>query len=912
MAHSKKSLPARLLLWLARSVYSHPRCFFYPQAFLVLACLFYTVARLEFSTSRNDLVGSDKRYHQNFLRFKKEFAVRDDLVAVIESEDREKNRQFAERLGTRLEAEPALFADVFFRGDLKMMGNKALQFLPRQTLEELNATLRQFEPFISDFAQASNLVSVFGKINDRFRTTDRTAASTQLPLIQALPMVARIVDQLRDSLHRPGTPPSPGINAIFNGGHKSEHQQYVTFADGTIYLVSAVVPRGVGARDSVRRLRALAQETQTEVPGVNVGITGETVLEYDEMDQARKDSTAASLVALLLVAVIFILGFREVGRPLKATACLLVGLVYTLGYTTATVGHLNILTVTFFPILVGLAIDFGIHLITRYEEELRNGESEQVALERAMENTGLGIFTGCFTTAGAFFAMALTDFKGIQEMGIITGGGILICLIPMLTLLPILLRNGGKATTVAPGRIITRAARVDRLFLSRPRFVVLLGITLCVLALTQVRKVHFDYNLLNMQSDGLPAVVFEKKLIAGAAKSVLFAAVVVDSPEQAMEIAQRLEQLPSVATIDSMSQFLTENQAEKLPEVRRIKKTLAPIEFAKLDSDPIDLSELSQTLFYTQGYLGLAASQVPDAEKDGLGAELMRLRNSVISLRRRILGGDPRQVAAKISDFQEALLTDIRETFESLKHQDAGTVLGIADLPPSLRNRFVGVSGKHLLQVYPAKNVWERVSQEQFVSQLRTVDPDVTGTPVQLLEYTTLLKDSYVEAAWYALGAIVVLIFIHFRSIRCVGIGFLPVAVGTLWMIGLMGALGIPFNPANIMTLPLVIGIGVTNGIHILNRVVEEGDSRILAKSTGKAVIVSGLTTIAGFASLIPADHRGISSLGVVMSLGVGGCMIAAVTLLPTLISAMPSLVAGYKKPSGDNARSTLGREEPR
>jgi hypothetical protein len=230
--------------------------------------------------------------------------------------------------------------------------------------------------------------------------------------------------------------------------------------------------------------------------------------------------------------------------------------------------------------------------------------------------------------------------------------------------------------------------------------------------------------------------------------------------------------------------------------------------------------------------------------------------------------------------------------------------------------RFIGRTGKHLLQVYPKGDVWERDHQEAFVRELRTVDPDVTGTPVQLYEYTTLLKNSYVEAAWYSLGAIALLVLLHFRSFSSVVLALLPVAVGTIWMAGLMGWFGIPFNPANIMTLPLVIGIGVTNGIHILNRFAEEETPSVLAKSTGKAVLVSGLMTIAGFGSLMLAKHQGIASLGYVMSIGVATCMIAGLTFLPAVIKLLMrrnwQLRKKRKEPSGDNARSTLGREEPR
>ena len=167
------------------------------------------------------------------------------------------------------------------------------------------------------------------------------------------------------------------------------------------------------------------------------------------------------------------------------------------------------------------------------------------------------------------------------------------------------------------------------------------------------------------------------------------------------------------------------------------------------------------------------------------------------------------------------------------------------------------------------------------------MDPNVTGTPVQLYEYTSLLKESYERAAIYSLIAIAILVLLHFRSPWAVLLSLIPVAIGTLWLAGLMGWLHVPFNPANIMTLPLVIGIGVTNGIHILNRFAEERTPGILSRSTGKAVLVSGLTAIAGFGSLILAQHRGIHSLGVVMASGIAACMVAGLTFLPALLALL-------------------------
>jgi predicted RND superfamily exporter protein len=370
-----------------------------------------------------------------------------------------------------------------------------------------------------------------------------------------------------------------------------------------------------------------------------------------------------------------------------------------------------------------------------------------------------------------------------------------------------------------------------------------------------------------------------------------------------------------------MARYLSENQAQKLDLVGQVKKELAPIRFAGMDDDPVNVPELSRTLWILHGYIGLALGEIEqESNKSGksddqeLSGNLKSLRQAIEQLRQRMLD-DPPQAAKKLASFQQALFSDIRETFDALKNQDNSGPLRAEDLPPALRHRFVSKSGDlFLLQVYPKEDVWQRDKQEEFVRQLRKIDPDVTGTPVQLFEYTTLLKNSYVQAAWYSLAAIAILVFIHFRSLTCVILSLLPVAVGTIWMVGFMGWFGVPFNPANIMTLPLVIGIGVTSGIHILNRYAEERKPSILAKSTGKAVFISALTTIVGFGSLILAKHQGISSLGCVMAVGTTTCMLAALTFLPAILNLLShrGWYLDKKKPSDDNAQSTLGREEPR
>ncbi len=918
---TEDSLVAKALARLAEAILRYRRWLVYPQIVLFVLCVLYVIfgvpplglKPLQFDTSRSNLVGTNKVYHQNFLKFKKEFPTQDDLVVVAESEDPEKNRQFVERLGARLEAETNLFRDVMYRRDLTMLGSKALLFVPEPDLQELKKTLADYKPFLQQFSGTSNLVSFFNLINKQFRTAKREKSAETDALIKAFPAIERIVTGATRSLRLTGVPPSPGVNALFSQDPDTEQQTYITFAHGTIYVVTCQAPTDELNGDAVDRLRQLVDQIRLEVPGINVGFTGESVLEHDEMEQSQKDTALASVVSLVLCSLIFIYGYQETGRPVKATLCLIVGLGYTMAFATATVGHLNILTITFVPILIGLAIDYGVHLISRYEEELRRGRTEAMALNKAIVYTGQGIFTGAFTTAGAFLAMSFTNFKGIQEMGIICGGGLLVCLIPMLTMLPVLLLKGRQnVIDHQQGDVDARRARIENLWLQRPVLVTIITVILCAAAATQIHKVYFDYDLLHMQSAGLPAVQFERKLL-DADKSVLFGAVIATNLQEAQLLEQQITNLPAVGSVESMTPFLTEDQPTKLETIGEIKDVLASIRFPAPDARPVDIPQLSATLYSLYGYLGMAYDE-SQAEEPGLAKQFLSLRQAIIDLRKTMLNGNEisGNHAVKLARYQTALFDDIRETFQSLRDQDNSGPLRVQDLPQALRDRFIGVTGQYLLMVYPKKDLWQRPNQKEFIEQVERVYPNVTGTPVQLYHYTDLLKRSYEEAARYSLVAIVFLVLFHFRSPFCVALSLVPVGVGFLWLGGLMGALGVPLNPANIMTLPLVIGIGVTNGIHILNRYAEEQTPNILARSTGKAVLVSGLTAIAGFGSLMLAKHQGIQSLGQVMSAGLATCMIAGLTFLPALLNLLMRPPAVKKQPSADNARSTLGREEPR
>jgi hypothetical protein len=417
--------------------------------------------------------------------------------------------------------------------------------------------------------------------------------------------------------------------------------------------------------------------------------------------------------------------------------------------------------------------------------------------------------------------------------------------------------------------------------------VVGVGAALTLLGCAEIFHVRFDYNLLNLQNQGLSAVAYERKMVESSSRTMLASLVTADTIDQALALERKIRQLDTVSSVVSVAPLVAGNQQEKLAEVRQIRDEIAGIDFAPMDTSPPDLDALERSLESFGHVVGSAIYFVGRAGKDDLKQQLVTLRETVESMRREIASGPPAVRAEQLARYQQALFSDLDSTVAALQKQDAGAPLRVADLPPNLRSRFIGRTGKFLLQIYPKDNIWERAPQEAFVRELRSVDPQVTGAPVRFYEYTSRLKSNAQKAVLYALIAITLMLITHFRNVVCALLALLPVGVGILWTLGFMGLLGIPFNPANIISFTLLIGIGVSNGVHIMNRFTEEKNPSVLGKSTGKAVLVSALTTAAGFGSLMLAEHAGIASLGQVMALGTTMCMLASLTVLPAVLLLM-------------------------
>jgi predicted RND superfamily exporter protein len=395
---------------------------------------------------------------------------------------------------------------------------------------------------------------------------------------------------------------------------------------------------------------------------------------------------------------------------------------------------------------------------------------------------------------------------------------------------------------------------------------------------------RFDYNVLNLQSKGLPSVETELRLLKADVESTLFAAIVCDDLKQARILQESLAKLPSVATVHSIAELIPEQQEQKAGIILAIQQELGSVQFEIPPADPADaelvLRSLASLRLRADKLLRAAAERGDTASE----AALRPLVDATTQTRAKLQALESSDLQQRLSKYEKRFYGDLQAQLQLMADQVVNRTMSIDDVPQEVREMLIGKTGKFLVRVFPKENIWEREPLVRFVREVQSVAPKVTGTPLGLYEFVEILKTGYRNAALWALLVIGILIFIDFRGGYATLLTILPLLVGTAWMFGAMVVLRIDFNPANIMVLPLIVGIGVAYGIYVVQRYRESREATFYSKSTGRAVILSALTTTIAFASLLIGAHRGIRSLGLVMTIGVIACLIAALALLPSLL----------------------------
>jgi len=876
----------------------------FKHSLIVIACslilaglsIWVTGEKLTFRTGRGDLVAKGLPYVTLYKEYRKHFKDLEGMVIVAEGGIPSRRAQFAEILATKLQNSPDLFSQVIYKFDTSYFRSRFLLYLTPEDLKNLKEKLEDHQDFIESINASPGLNSLFNHINTEIASgmvdslmTDflgeGDAADEKKNEENDLNLLISVLEEMNRSLEKEYHYQSPW-QSLFNSGEESLRDKgYLVSKNEKLLFILAVPNKDeasfTGYKDSVYSARKLIASVKKDFPEMEVGLTGEDVISTDEMITTQKDIELASKIALGGVALLFILAFKGIVKPLLAVFSLLVALAWSLGFTSITVGHLNILSVVFTTILIGLGIDFGIHILERYKEERQSGNDIFSALQKTLQGTGQGNFSGAITTAIAFGAMVMTDFIGIVELGWIAGWGILFCLIAMILLLPALVTLEEKLRKPlylkSTENSISPKISIINKFFNHYKLIIVVCTLLVLVASFSLRKNFFDYNLLNLQAKGTEAVKYEMRILKNAGRSAWSAAFLADSLEEVREKEAKLKTLPTIENVESIAAIVPENQKDK---AEYLKENLVPLLsefFIEEEDEPLSLKALNKTLkhirFKFQGREG-KEDKIAQAAKE---IDKFFMQTETI---------EPEIAEKSLELFSRKLFADYRGLIKELQQNAEPQFIEISSIPKSLRERYLSDKGKYLLTVFPSVDIWNLEKRQQYLEDLRSVDPDVTGSAVHMFNSTRLMTEGYINGGTYAMIAIIIYVFVVFRNLRTVFFILLPVFVGSIWTLGIMDIFELKLNMANLVILPLILGIGVVNGIHITHRYREEKDknSVVLGKSTGQAVVLSSLTTMIGFGSMMVADHYGVFSLGLVLTLGVFCCLVASVTFLPALL----------------------------
>jgi hopanoid biosynthesis associated RND transporter like protein HpnN len=647
----------------------------------------------------------------------------------------------------------------------------------------------------------------------------------------------------------------------------------------------------------IDQMRGLIDAVRGNYPDLDFGLTGLPVLENDEMLVSQGDSQQASWLALLGVALLYLIVYRGLRYPLMTVATLLLGTIWALGWLTLTIGHLNILSSAFAVMLIGMG-DYGVLWVARFEQESRGGMHPAKAMRLTALHVGPSILTAACTTALAFFAAMLADLKAVAELGWIAGCGVLFCALACFIALPALLTLFGAPRQTTSGAPIIPWKDVQEQnrswlpwLIARPKGVIIATIVAVAVLGWFACQVRYDHNLLHLQAQHLDSVRWEKTLIDHTAGASWHALSTTTTREEAIALKQRFEALPLVSRVVEVASLVPLDQERKLEQLRDIQERLRrlPERGKTIPHNLPKVSDVVRSAEKLEASLARLRQAHPDVQLGALPETLKGLLGRLRVSPGADAASPPDTVSTRLRDYQQLLTRDLVERLHQLRDVSQPRPIEVADVPACMRERYVGQNGKWLLRVFCKDCLWDYGPLESFVAQIASVDPDATGKPFTTLEGLKAMKNGFLWAGVYALLVMLLVLLLDFGKLKHVGLALAPLVVGVIATLGLMGLFGVPLNPANLIAFPLILGVGADNGVHVVHDYRQRlgGKRYLLHHATGRGILVAALTTILGFGALMIGQHIGLASLGKVLFIGVTCCMAASLVFLPCLLSLL-------------------------
>jgi len=668
-------------------------------------------------------------------------------------------------------------------------------------------------------------------------------------------------------------------------------ERYILSPDKSMGLL--VVKSAVSIDDFenvIKTVNSLEEYFQKESKKYNVEIemTGLQVLSRDEMVISQRDMEISSLLSLMLVLGIFIFSFKIIRYSMLALVPLITGIIWTMGLTYLIIGTLNMMTAMMGAILIGLGIDYSIHIISVFLEERNKGMNIENSVSAIYSKVMRGVTTGAGTTAVGFFMFVFSDFPGFREFGLVLGLGIICTLISSVFLLPSLLIIFGRKTGIKKPKNSQLLEKSQYFLIGRKKSSFIIIILILIVIGSKAGKVEFENDMLKIEPKNLQSVALNREIIDKFDFSSDSTIIVSENLEKAQKIYDKADKLKSIGVISSVVSYLPseEKQIKRIEAGKKIKEKTGIV-----PDNEIYAEELTEELVRLQNNL----IELGDLSYIG-GEEDIRQKCDEI-LEEGIISELAENMDIYKKNLEESQKIFIGELQSIIRKSNTEKIINLKDLPDKIKDEFVGKNKTYISTFYPKEDIWKSDFQKIYMKEIDTLGENTTGSVKIFLKVIEISATEGRKILILTLAAIYFVLVADFRSLKYATAAILPMTFSVFGTLGIMGWTGFKFDMVNIIGIPLIIGIGVDDGVHIIHRYLVDKNLFVALKSTGKSVTLTTITTVAAFGTLMLARYRGFVHFGILLTIGVLFAYLLTMSLLVSLISILDRI---EKKSEGD------------
>ena len=837
-------------------------------ATLAVGC--FAATRLGVNADNRRLLDPDLPFQRDARAFEERFpGLTESLLVVVDGETAELARDAVLALAGELGGRRDVFRAVFVPGSEPFFEERGLLLRSAEELEEFGDHLARLQPLLAELSRDPSLPTLTRLIRRGLEEADSTAVDWPA-----------VLDGFRGATVEVYAEHPIAVSweeLLLEGSALDTRRRRVLVAEPHLDY-----GRLLPARPAIGAVREAAARLElTPERGVRLRVTGYPALNHEEMLGFVADIGVAGVISFSCVALVLVLALGW-GRFVAAAALTLgVGLVWTAAFAAVAVGQLNLVSIAFAVLFIGLGVDFAIHLGLHLVAESRAEPSASRALARATRDVGGALLLCTFTTAIGFWSFVPTDYRGVGELGLIAGTGIFVIFALTLTLLPALLgsRRPTRVRDAGAAEASLRAA-VTHFAERRAGWVLVASAVAVAAAVVLAPGARFDSNVVSMRDPSTESVQAFEDLLDGRA-TPWTVEVLAEGPEDAERRARRLESLEGVKATRTLADYLPSDQEEKL-------EILADLAFLFEVPPAPRVREAPEPAVQIAALRDLAAALDAAAVTgdSNLSRSARRLREELASFLEGDDGGAGAARADDLARLEELLLAGFPDRMERLGRALAAEPVTPADLPDSLVSRLRASDGTERIQVFPREDLRDAEALARFVAEVRGLEAAATGLPVNIVEFGRYTSASLRQAFAFALVGIAVLLLLLWRRVSDAALALAPVVAAALLTVGTMALLDRPFNFANVIVLPLLLGVGVDSGVHLVRRArrATTPDLALGDTATARGVFYSAVSTLVSFGSLALASHRGLSSLGVLLVIGMLWTLVCNLVMLPALL----------------------------